>query len=335
MHVPAGRVGILGAEPEERHDLAARLGGFVADLDAVTVLHGDDRVAVIVDAVDEQLLSRARVMLRSCQLLCVADPGDPMALEWLSNGLADDVIFRPMGEKVEARVGAARARLANGSADAGQLSLFLHDLNNPLTAIRILAEMLIGELADGESEQDSIDVLQAADLATANVEAMSAVVALLGAPMTPTVRMDIAGVVRRAADRPCMKGIVDLRGVDTALWVDQPGWTVEAVVNAMMLNARSLVVDGASLRVIFDVEEETLWLHVDHPDVHLGPRHLKALGEDRGPMRVRSEHVRVAALGLGYARRMARLMGGDLEFVDRPAGLRVTLNLPRVDAPPR
>src|SRR5690606_25946659 len=85
---------------------------------------------------------------------------------------------------------------------ASCLRLLVHDLNNPLTAIRILAEML-GEEAEGEARRDLQDVLEAADLATALVDGLSAVTHLedgAGDEDLTWTHLDLASIVRQVVD---------------------------------------------------------------------------------------------------------------------------------------
>ena len=328
MHVPSGRIALFGLRPQERDEVAARLCGFVADVDGMATVEGDDRVAVMADA-SVPTDRDGHDWLGGAQLLLVADRSDASALSQLASGTVDDVVHRPLDERLEARVAAARARAKRTAMADAQLGLFLHDLNNPLTAIRILADMLIGDLADGESARDAADVLQSADLATANIEALTTALTSQRASTPSEMAIDIAHLVRRAVQRPCMRGSMTVDGAREPILVEQPAWAVEAVVNAMLLNARSLVGDAAGAHVQVALDGSSVSVEVTHTDVHLAGAHLAALADPFGSVSIRVDHVRVAALGLGFARRLAVQMGGALTFSDRPEGLRVALSLPR------
>ena len=66
------------------------------------------------------------------------------------------------------------ARTEQRSARTSHTSrLVNHDVNNPLTAIRILSEMLHGDITDSTLQTDLDDIMEAADVATATIEAYS------------------------------------------------------------------------------------------------------------------------------------------------------------------
>ena len=91
------------------------------------------------------------------------------------------------------------------------LRLVAHDLNNPLTAIRILAEMLRDEIPDSEMRQDMIDILEAADLAGALMDSMASLVRLEGRDEDFTwFPIDLVEVLRRVVDRPALRRHVRL-----------------------------------------------------------------------------------------------------------------------------
>ena len=64
---------------------------------------------------------------------------------------------------------------ATKTARAHALRLFGHDLKNPLTAVRVLAEMLAEDTTDPAVRQDLHDILEATDMAVALVDGMGAV----------------------------------------------------------------------------------------------------------------------------------------------------------------
>lgn len=89
--------------------------------------------------------------------------------------------------------------------------MFLHDIRNPLTAIRILADVLLQEADDPELRQDLLDIVQSADQAAMLMEGMSDFsMGRLPERNATRAPFSLSAIAQEAAQRPGFGGRVDL-----------------------------------------------------------------------------------------------------------------------------
>jgi signal transduction histidine kinase len=209
------------------------------------------------------------------------------------------------------------------------LRLLAHDLNNPLTAIRILAEMLRDEVPDGEMRQDVIDILEAADLAGALMDGLSSMVRLEGREDEYTwFPIDLVDVLRRAVDRPALRRHVEL---DTPREL-QLGGDRMAILRAMtdiLVNARRLVDSSSKIVVSAREHDAQVVVTVHHPGQGVPAALRDRLFELFGAVELRQSRIPVAAAGLVYAKTIVEAHGGTISFADRPGGMDLVVRLPR------
>ena len=118
---------------------------------------------------------------------------------------------------------AVRLQRATSSQDSRWRSLtrlFAHDLNNPLTAMRLLTSMLVEDLDDEQLRSDANDVLAALDCATMLVEELASF-----AKQHPVVHptpggVDILALLARVCSRPSLKPRLDYRPPGVTVSVD-------------------------------------------------------------------------------------------------------------------
>ena len=117
--------------------------------------------------------------------------------------------------------------------------LLAHDVNNPLTAVRILAEMN----AEGELAADMHDILEAADLAAALLEAMDALMREDHRRTYSFFPMRLDEVLARVADRPALARIVST-DVPSDLLATGDQSALERALSDVLFNARQLAGGG-------------------------------------------------------------------------------------------
>lgn len=206
---------------------------------------------------------------------------------------------------------------------ADVLRLVAHDIKNPLTAVRVLAEMLL-EDAPPSLRADLADVVEAVDLAAATTDAL-ADLGRLEAGDEPTWVpdvVDLGAVVREVAERAAFVGIVTLGPCAGFVRADEAA--LERVITAVLLNGRRML--GPDERLRLDVRGDRV--EVFHPRVHFDEAARAALLDLYGGPRLKTRRIRAAALGLGYARHVLQALGGTVELEARPDGLLVRLGLP-------
>lgn len=211
---------------------------------------------------------------------------------------------------------------------ADVLRHFAHDLKNPLTAVRVLVEMMVEEV-EGQAREDLEDVIEAVDLCAAMAEGLSDL-ARVEAGAEPTYEIevqDLTAIVRAVVERAGMRKYVRLGAMPVVrARVDPPA--ARRALTAVLLNARRMMpADPVELSMFEDARIEIL-----HPDLDLAPADAADLLHPYGAARLRDRRIRASALGLAYARTTMEWLGGSLDVVPEDAGLRVGLRF--LPAPP-
>lgn len=209
------------------------------------------------------------------------------------------------------------------------LRLVAHDLNNPLTVIRVLAEMLRDEMTDQEMRQDVIDMLEAADFAGALLEGMSALVRIdIREDDCTWFPIDLVEVLRETIDRPALRRHVRLEGPREL----QIGGDRTALIGAftdILVNARRL----ADIRSAVEVKVSDgplVEIRVRHPGPAIPAGLREPMFERFGAVEVRQNSIPVSAVGLLYASKVVRSHGGQIGFEDAPNGdMDLVVRLPR------
>jgi signal transduction histidine kinase len=151
------------------------------------------------------------------------------------------------------------------------LRLLAHDLNNPLTAIRILAEMLRDEISDPEARQDVIDILEAADLAGALMDGLSSMARVEDHEEEFTwFPIDLVEVLRQSVDRPALRRHIKL-DLPREMQMGGDRMALQRAFTDVLVNARRLV-DGrltipvGATQVDGVVAPPGLWVRHRHRD---------------------------------------------------------------------
>ena len=210
------------------------------------------------------------------------------------------------------------------------LRLLAHDLNNPLTAIRILAEMLRDEIVDQEMRQDIIDILEAADLAGALMDGMSSLVRLEGRDEEYTwFPIDLVEVLRQSVDRPALRRHVRLE-LPREIQMGGDRTSLQRCFTDVLVNARRLIDGRVPILVCAAEEGNGVAIRVHHPGQGIPEMLRPRLLELYGAVELRQNRIPVAAAGLVYARSVIEAHGGTLSLGDgSEGGMDLTIRLPR------
>lgn len=210
------------------------------------------------------------------------------------------------------------------------LRLLAHDLNNPLTAIRILAEMLRDDIADDELRRDMIDVLEAADLASAIMDGMSSLVRLEGEEEEFTwFPIDLVQVLKQAADRPALRRHVRFE-LPREIQMGGDRRALQRAFTDILVNARRLVERQMPVTLYAEDRPKMVRVVVNHPGLGVPPELRGRLLELFGAVELRRKRIPVAAVGLTYARYVVDKHGGTLALADgADSGMDVVVTLPR------
>jgi signal transduction histidine kinase len=219
----------------------------------------------------------------------------------------------------------------HGTRDA-VLRLVFHDINNPLTAIRILSELHASELEDPELRRDASDILEAADLSAALVESTSALVKLdLLEEPTTLMTVDLRDVAKTTASRPAMRAHVVLRLPDAPVQIPADWNALVQAQTDILLTARRLSEGHGAVEVSVGVsvqQGERACLTTLARGASLGERWYAALRRPWGAAAVRRERVPVGATGLAVADCVALRHSGALRLAEDAQGVRFELELP-------
>jgi signal transduction histidine kinase len=208
---------------------------------------------------------------------------------------------------------------------ANCLRLIAHDLNNPLTSIRILAEMLRDELTDADMRRDMIDVLEAADLASAIMDGMSSMLRLEGGEDEYTwFPIDLVTIIQRVVDRPALRRHVKL-DLPGELHLGGDRRSLQRAFTDILINARRLVDGRRMVQLQAEQREGEVVIRVTQPGAGVPDELRPKLLELFGAVDLRRNRVPVSAVGLTYARHVLRRHCGDLHIEDDDDGNMVVI----------
>ena len=264
-------------------------------------------------------------------MIAVVEPADRSAALAELGSRFEDVVIKPIDDEVlAARVQTAVRRGQAVRQRSRALRMVAHDVNNPLTAIRLLAEMLAAEVQSAEAQQDMNDILEASDLAAAYIESLSALAKLEGrtghAPGSSSV--DAAPILAGVLRRPCMRTHVSADPPREPLVVRADRPSLQQSILDLLLTARRLTNGQGGCRISARKSPAGVTISVEAAGAAI-PEHLvHHLYEPYGAAVLQDAKVTVAPAGLAHASRFASRVGGELRLTQRPSGVRFDLSLP-------
>ena len=212
------------------------------------------------------------------------------------------------------------------------LRLVAHDIDNPLTAIHLMAELLYSTAKSEEDRKDVLVIVEAADLVEVQLESMLALVRMEGGEYKlKIVGFDLCAVVEPALSRAALKNNVELDLPPHQVKVVGDKKVITQAVLDVALNARRMLDDEDRVKVSLQRVDGMALLDFVHSAVKLTAEHQKRLTEMFGSVAIREERVSVSAVGLACAARMLRQNKGSLEVMDgEQGGLIIRLAIPLV-----
>lgn len=311
----------------------------LSGLDQVQVvlgLPGDDtsftrRPSVVIvvgaDAGTVRDLARGcRARLAGVPILGMTEPSAEAQL-WVEVGVTIDAF-----ELLDAAPGRLAARVFGLSQLASRenrsdllvknIRMMAHDVNNPLTVVRILADVLGGEDLSEEAQQDLSDILEATDTAGRLVDGMSAWAKLVNGQDAIENRspVDLGGLVRRVASQPAFARGLVLRHVDVGIEVLASQRELERAVSDLFVNAKRLAAPGRGVAVSLVRDGDSASLNMVPDGLTMHPDLRRYLGDAYGQVHLRDLKLPTACFGLAGPRIVAERLGGSLTFQDGTEG---------------
>ena len=210
------------------------------------------------------------------------------------------------------------------------LRLVAHDIDNPLTAIHLMAELLYSTAKSEEERSDVLVIVEAADLVEAQLESMLALVRMEGGEYELKVdSFDLCGAIEPALTRAALKKHVELDLPPHQVKIVGDKKVITQAVLDVGLNARRMLDDEDTVKVSLQRVDGMVLLDFVHGSAKLSPEHQERLIEMFGSVEIRAERVSVAAVGLACAARMLRQNEGSLTVMDgEQGGLTIRLAIP-------
>ncbi|MGH7506630.1 MAG: sensor histidine kinase, partial [Longimicrobiales bacterium] len=233
-------------------------------------------------------------------------------------------------------------RLAS-QAKSDFLGVMSHELRTPLNAILGYADLVLLGVPEpvGEHAQHHVErvrtaaqhLLQLVDevLSYARLESGKEVARIEPVDVGTVIR-ESAALIQPLAER---KGLALRTGLpDPAVQLATDGWKVRQIISNLLANAVKFTADG-EVEVTAAVDGSRVVIAVRDTGIGIPPEHLEHIFEPFWQV----EHSATrrfggTGLGLGVARRLARLLGGDLTARSEAGeGSTFTLTLP-LESPP-
>jgi signal transduction histidine kinase len=237
----------------------------------------------------------------------------------------------------------ARAYVETRSALAtlGKMATGLaHEINNPVTAIKLHAQLLEGETSASQATRDSLGIIIAE---AAKIEGLVSQWMFLARPQPPkTSPCDlgeiIAAAVRTHTPSAGHSNVRILNEAGTGLWVNCDARRMSQAVGNLIINAiHAMAAHGGTLRVTVDDECRMTNGEWRQPAHDAKPFVIRFT--DTGPGFSEAALVRHAELffsekeggmgiGLSVTSEILRAHGGELRVENTPGGARVTILVP-------
>jgi signal transduction histidine kinase len=255
-----------------------------------------------------------------------------------------------LAEELAARVGQAidnaelyeTTRLAS-QAKSDFLAIMSHELRTPLNAILGYADLVllgvpepVGEQAHHQVERvrtAAQHLLQLVDevLSYARLESGKEVVKLEPIELGAVVRETMT-LVAPLAER---KGITLASRTTEDIRLETDGWKVRQILNNLLSNAVKFTEEGGWIGVTAAVDGKVAHIAVEDTGIGIPEEHLSRIFDPFWQVEHSStRRFGGTGLGLGVARELARLLGGDVTVSSRMgSGSTFTLTLPMT--PPR
>jgi len=198
-----------------------------------------------------------------------------------------------------------------------------HDVANPVTALRLLAELALG-VAEGSVREDLEDIMSEADYATVLLDSMGRVASRLRGQEfehQTWFEVDLLEVLTRASGRPAFCKVVCFEveeGLDSAVILGDDRRLREAF-HDVFANARRLG-SGRAVPVRIVERQGGFEVTVDHPAPGLTAEQCEGLLETATVLDLRDDSVPVAAGGWVNAAEAFAAHDGALTFEELPTG---------------
>lgn len=295
---------------------------------AVLFVSGRELMTVPSDQLDAILGSpsvkaKYKVILLSREHLAHAPAWMAVFDQWFWEDEPEEIMCR----RVQWILRSEKARVARTSHTS---RLVNHDVNNPLTAIRILSEMLHGDISDPTLRTDLDDIMEAADVATATIEAYSSLLkARDGTKPTFGLPTDVAGVVQDIIKRPALRNCTDYLGASGVCTVPVDNAVLRSVITDVLMNARKMTDGRSRIEVGMAVVGASVQLTCRSVAIGLPADVREHLLMDNGAGLLRERRLPVLSVGLHGAWRTLSLLGGSLTLSDaQDGGLEVNCIFP-------
>ena len=272
-----------------------------------------------------------RSTLSSAYSLVVADLADvQQPAPWLYS--FDDWILADNWTSILVPRLRCMSRIAETASEsqAQCIRLSSHDINNPLTAIRILSEMLMGDISDPMLSQDLSDILEASDVAAGMVESLTLYLkAESGFKSLDRSAYDLGAIIEEVIRRPALREKVKFERGEGCCAVLADRIQLRSAMVEVLMNARKMT-DGRSIvNIRLQSGNERVTLLCTSVGMSIPEGMCPHLVERYGAHVLREKRYPVAPSALYAANVLIEAQGGAMSFgVGSEGGLQVICSFP-------
>lgn len=247
------------------------------------------------------------------------------ALEHLGSAFDDLVSTEASAAELLARLRSQRDGRTT-RARAEMLRALAHDLNNPLTAIRLLSDVIRQEITDEECREDMASIIQAADAAAMLVESLRAYARRYATPGIQAT-VDVSAVLAELVRRPSLRDKITLTTGGRPCQVQGDPAALTQALTDLVVNARRLCTKGQACQIGVVTRDEHVVIST-RSTVKTMPAGVDRLTRDLGAKTLREQHFQVLPTGLFHARETAEGLGGSLSVAAEGGLVRMRMSLP-------
>ncbi len=243
----------------------------------------------------------------------------------LGSVFADVIAEDASVEEWTARLRAVAADVRREGQRSQTLGYLAHDLNNPMAAIRILGQVLQGEMSDPETQKDVSDILEAVDAACIFVEGFAAANRLeRGHREIHAQNIELGDLVARSIDRAALSPYVMYKQPDRPIELRGDAEVLAQAILDLVWTARRLTAENRRVRILCEEFTVRVFSHGSSLPEDLRYRLIAPFQS----VAARERQLAVPPFGLVFARWAAERHGGRIEVDPAPQGaeFRMVLN---------
>lgn len=292
-------------------------------------------VVVVLDTRTEDVDEIKRIIEEGWAIVLVTPSESELWWGVVASGQGELLRSSGSDRELEARVLGMLEREARRVFGPREMRLFAHDLSNPLTAIRMHADLLAMDASTFGAETGAIleEISEVVDTMSVMIGGLRQLAKLDLSGCTPGQRfpVDLASLMASSSNRPALKRVVVNR-VPVGLLVDGDPVLLQVAFTHLLFNAVRLCESQSSVDVTGSRGAGGYVVRIRHAARDIEVALQSRFGHRFGAVDLHSAKVRVGPMGWVFAAQVFEAHGGSLSFAVANGTAVIEAHLPSDEA---